>query len=386
MNSEAIPTPFGSEDYSSIERSPLHENENILHQLVEVRDHSRQLSDFLIDSLLADRRGLVVMGEPGNGKTTITAQLRDALEKEAQQRDMKVEVVLNRYDEFLAQKEAEYGKRELWTPDEWQGLNDYMYEKYTQALDEGDGIEGVRRIHLLELPAVGSDEERDRGVRASRKLFERAEKQEMPDTHFIFVAINTLLQQKSAFLRRVIVDPSLPDSEVVPLLALHNQIVIGNFSEVEKGRRVKEIFKKSAQPEHIAAIRKEAAEEIAVWEDQYNRNKFAEAVKKDPNASRDARNYDVLAERMKGMRRPIGVTDEKVREVYGKYNTDVDNAFFQVKASTVLDAAMRQAAYAEHVLHYIYHLDDDTAFVVHNPYDPTSVITIDIGDEYPKVA
>ena len=52
MISESTSTPFGSEDYSSaVENSPTHETESILHQIVEVRDHDRQLSDFLIEAL-----------------------------------------------------------------------------------------------------------------------------------------------------------------------------------------------------------------------------------------------------------------------------------------------------------------------------------------------
>jgi hypothetical protein len=371
---------------SALEQSPAQESENILHQLVEIRDHKRDFGDFLVESLLTNRHGLVVMGEPGNGKTTITNQLKDALEKQALLKGMNVEVILHRYDEFLAQKEEALGRRELWMPEDWQEFNDYMYQQYVQALEEGDMVDGVRKVHILEVPAVGSDEERDRGIRASRKLFERAEGQEEPDTHFVFVTINTLLQQKSGFLRRAVVDPSLPDGEVVSLLAQHNQVIIGDVSDEEKGKRVKALFKKSAQPEHIATIRKEAAEEIAVWEEAYNKTMFANAVRENPNASRDAHNYDVLVQRMKGMRTPNWVTDEKVREVYAKYNAEVDSSFFQVKASTVIDAAMRQAVYVENLLHYDYKLDEDTALIVHNPYDSSSVITIDVEEGHREAA
>ena len=136
----------------------------------------------------------------------------------------------------------------------------------------------------------------------------------------------------------------------------------------------------------MTTIRKEEAEEIALWEEDYIKRHLNEAIRKNPDASRDAHDYDIMAQRMIGMRLPDGLTDEKVREVYARYQAHVDDSFIQQKASTIIDATMRQAVYAEQLLHYTYRLDHDTAFVVHNPYDSASTISINIDDGFTKAA
>ena len=371
---------------STEEQPVIHETENILNHVIEVRERDRQIGDFLVDSLLSDRNGLVMMGEPGNGKTTITTQLKEAVERTALERGMQVDVVISRYDEYLARAEAYLGSRELWTPLDWRELNDFIFEEYISSIADDKKEDQVRKVRILELPAVGSNEERDRGVRASRLLFERAESQDKPDSLFVFITNNNLVQQRASFLRRAILDPELADRDVVALLAAHNQNVPGEYDDEEKGRRVKAIFAKSALPYHMTTIRKEEAEEIALWEEDYIKRHLNEAIRKNPDASRDAHDYDIMAQRMIGMRLPDGLTDEKVREVYARYQAHVDDSFIQQKASTIIDATMRQAVYAEQLLHYTYRLDHDTAFVVHNPYDSASTISINIDDGFTKAA
>lgn len=343
--------------------------ESVFHNLSEVRDEGRDVDQFVVDSLLSNKSQLVLMGEPGNGKTQIIVDMKEALEKNAQIRGLDVQVNVFLFDDFLADWEHKYGPREYWDENIWLGLNQRIYdvargEEPFQVDVQDDN--NIRSIDLFELPGVGKTFPRDRAVTATNWLLLDAFNAEIPETMFMFVACNRLLQLQAGYLRKKVMEKD--DNEVVDWLSEQDIFIEGNFTKEEKGRRVKELYRKSANVDHMQKIREEEEQLIDEWEVATAGKMLGEAISQNPYSSRDADVYSFISSSKGKFRQPEVISSEELVEFYKRFEGDLPAGFEKIRIEAIKNAALHQAIYVDDIFKNYCKLDKDTAITVFNNY------------------
>lgn len=377
------PLPHGREgmDFQSQEVHIDLERENVLWNLLEARNENRRVGPYIVEQLLTDSSLLVITGQPGVGKTTLLTDVKEAVEKNASRQGKSIKITVKMYDNYLKKAEDVRGSRKRWEDGDWDYLNDLMYEDL-RVKDVYPNSTGTREVVLAELPGIGKTRPRDRGVGAVNKLYEDEGKKEKPDSLFVFVTPNKLLQLNASFLRGIVLN-ELSYRDVVPFLREHNHIVEGFWKDTEKGFLVKKLFQRAANADHISRIDEEESEIIGAWYDSMIQQKLVKELSHNPSASRDAREYEnFIRQRSVGMQIPLQATPQMIREVYERFGAHIPDNFANRKSSFLTTTLIETVDYREHMLHEQFKLDKDTGIIVHNtPNNKTHVITADLLNE-----
>ncbi len=326
------------------------ERHSTIHGLLEVRDEGRNVGQFVVDQVAAGKR-LVVMGEPGSGKTTLIGEVIDALETSGR----KVNRSVSFYDEHLAKAEQQWSARDEWTPEIWKAFNEQMYQDLGNA-------------NFVEFPAVGKKDPRDRGVTTFEMMAQDAADGIGPDTVFMFVTCNRFLQMWSGLLRQHILEQA-PEN-VLSELAKFNLQTKGIPAGDKGGVLIQGLFRRMGQLEHMKTIRGEELEKIGAWLDQETSDALRESAK-DPNVANPGP-YDIYNEKIAGMRKPPHITGEMVRGIYADFGIDISRDVRAVSdkvAGDMVEAALQQAADRERLFREDYGLDKNRAIIVHNPFN-----------------
>lgn len=367
MNPEQVGELLGPSDVLT---SPTYESviepdlEPVLQGSFEIRGESG-VGEFIVDSLLTTKTKMLVMGEPGNGKTSFVTNVATALERNAGLRGINVVISLKFYDEYLADAERSIGPRENWGPDDWRMFNEMIVGDITTPQVEDEN--GKRHITLVELPAVGIIDFRDRGLSGSQTLLQGAGNGENSDMLFAFIVCNRVLQLRTSFLRTHILDQT--DEDVVSELARYNHFVdeLPGENKVTVGQLVKGLFQKAAHSEHITQIRSEEEQKIGEWLARMSSYQLSNALAEDPNASRDARDYAAYEQLERDLAEPPGMSEDELREFFNEFG--FDDKSLQLRIEQLRDSAFHQALYMEDLFRNQYGLAHSDAIIVHNPYN-----------------
>ena len=335
------------------------ERHSTLHGLLEVRDKGRNVGQFIVEQVAAGKR-LVVMGEPGSGKTTLIGEVVSAIEESGR----KVNRIVSFYDEHLAGAELRWGLRDEWTPEIWKAFNVQMYKD-------------SRNASFVEFPAVGKKDPKDRGVTAFEMMAKDAADGIGPDTVFIFVTCNRFLQAWSGLLRQHILDQAPED--VLSELAKFNLQAKGIPGGDKGGVLIQGLFRRMGQAEHMRIIRDEERDEIGEWFDKETSDILQESVN-NPNTTKIPGPYDVYNNRTAGMRKPPAITGEMMRSVYAKFGMvgpDVEGASDK-RVEGMVEAALQQAVHREQLFRE-YGLEKNKTIIVHNPFNSAPPRVIDLS-------
>lgn len=339
------------------------ETDLILASLSEARPSlNEKPGEYIIKSAQTDKPLVVLMGPPGNGKSTVIEELSRVIDGDK---------TYALYDNYLSDFEGDHGPRVNYSKSEWLALNKVISDDILRLkYEKKDPSE--KRVILAEVPGVGSTEVRDVGVTATRRLFEDAA--ENGGTLFVYIVSNPLLEEFSGLLRQA-VELAKPD-EVLDILAKHNIRMRDVDDPVAVGKKIKDAFGKSAKTRHIERIRGEIKREIADWATKRSNENFTKAhLKYGDEVDRDPATYDPRKINREGIQGPPGVTVEKINEIYESFNEPIHEWFQDKMTNSLIEECIDQAMYMENIFKQ-YKLKKDQALILYKEFYP-GVITTD---------
>lgn len=325
----------------------LPERERIFHGLVEVRDHGRDVSGFISEKLMGGAR-IVVSGEPGVGKTTIIQGAGSALRRNGGI------PIFNFYDLNLAAEQKRLGMTtDDWMVETWRRYNERAYNALNNA-------------NLIEMPAVGNKDPKDRGVTEFELLCEEAKVERGRDILFIFVTRNYFLQLWSGMLRQRVLEVSPED--VFSVLAKHGLNIEGIERDTDGAIAIRDVFSRAGQKRHMDMISTEESFKINMWLDQ----QASLIPNQSKDESRNAKTSRLLNQKSEGMIHPPTISEEIIESMLGSFESPTSNKISAYKSIEELMAeiAIRQAVYMEHVFQEVHGFNRDQAIIVHNPISP----------------
>lgn len=320
-------------------------------RVIEMR-RGEQVGSEILDRINSPETSrVVVLGEPGNGKTTLVSELLAASDNLNSLTGSHSRIDVFFYDKFLAREQSEVKiPFDEWDPPQWFRFNWKMHERLSRARNRS----GRHGLQVIELPGVGYTRNKNRGV-TCMELLARESSQRENDTLFLFMVRNRAIQDKAARIRGAVRD--IPSIEVADFLARNNVFIKG----VEEGRRggekIKKLFSKMGKDVHIDAIRREESNKANSWMEK---------------------NIAVSNDLLSGITPVPLVTPEDlesdIASVTG-HNADFYRSYASRQIEMYMDEAVRNAAYMEHVFEVELGVPPENFYLLGNPYmrDPTYI-------------
>lgn len=319
----------------------------VLGGLVEMRSGASQAEAITARILNGDARRIVFAGEPGNGKTTAMSELVALTRQQSDILGTPIQPDVYFYDRFLAQEQKRKKKKtEKWDQHDWFDFNIHMFNALTKRPLSSASIQ------FIELPAVGDVGLKDRGVTALNMLADESKKNEN-DTLFIFLARNRAIQTKAAYIRGRA--QQLRDEDVVSFLDSQDVEVRGVQDGRIAGAKIKTLFSKMGQKDHIDTIRKEELFKVSDWVSE---------------------NKEEAARRMTGISDFPSLSGEEIHRLMVTLGMEFtqSRAMAENMSDDFLREPIEQAIYAEHNLVDNLGIPRENTFIVYNPFQNGRVV------------
>lgn len=329
---------FFEEQSLSPERYP------VASRLVEMRSGEQVGEEVLRRICDPETARVIVLGEPGNGKTTMLGELLGAARSLSDTLGTHSTVDTFFYDSFLARNQRRLKvPYDEWTPEQWQEFNEKMHKHLGGKRRSADS----HALQVIELPGVGYTTNRNRGI-TCMELLAQDSSENNNDTLFLFLVRNRSVQEKAGRIRGAVSD--MRDENVISFLARNGVYIHGVDDGSKGGRQIKRLFRKMGQTRHIEAIRREQNSKTINWMDS---------------------NHEDAEERLGAITRiplvrPDDVQDSLVRAT--DYSSDVYHDYALKLVESHTDETRRNAAYMGHIFEDEMKVPPENYYLLGNPF------------------
>lgn len=237
----------------------------VLNGLVDI--YGRPVGRHVITTLVLDPaiKRLVIMGQPGAGKTTTLSQIDELIYILLKDNSVPSRRAVCLYDDalWMAARQKQQADTPEFNTSLVENIRNPKRSRWLNIYSENDTPQ--KEIVLAEIPAVGYGGQKDRGVSAVETLARETE-----DTFFLYLVAHPLSQLNALAARFTVA--IAPEENIVEILAKKHNIIIETgrgYDPKVLGRRIKNAVRWTAKAKHVKTIIDEMSVQFHQWHSRH---------------------------------------------------------------------------------------------------------------------